>query len=321
MSQRQSRRDPFPRDLSHAVLLALLALVALWLQGCAQTKPIAAPPPWPLDDPAPVYEVEPPRPAATSNLSSNVSPNAASNATSNAAPDASPTTGLGGETAPPAPSTERLLALALQEWELWGRGRWDAASNLTERRLDVPRRQETEPYLHTRVLLYWIGVKGPDYPLQRTRFDDGSLKPWSAVFISWLMRNAGFGDRQFEASELHWHYIRAALDGSRPGLEARDAAITPPRPGDVICAPRDAQPDAPTGFAQWSTLPRALRSRIWTWHCDLVVQVDGGELGAIGGNVSESVSWTRAPLDAGGRLITTPDRAWTVLLRQKGAPP
>ena len=190
MSQRPPRRvyrhDPFPRDLSHAVLLALLALVALWLQGCAQTKPIAAPPPWPLDDPAPVYEVEPPRPAAMSNLSAN--------AASKATPDVSPTTGLGGETAPPAPSTERLLALALQEWELWGRGRWDAATNLTERRLDAPRRQETEPYLHTRVLLYWIGVKGPDYPLQRTRFDDGSLKPWSAVFISWLMRNAGFGE-------------------------------------------------------------------------------------------------------------------------------
>jgi hypothetical protein len=310
MSQRPPRRVfrhasfrqvPLPRDLSHAVLLVLVALVALWLQGCAQTKPLATPPPWPLEDPAPMYEVEPPHPST--------------------GPDASVTAGLGGETAPPAPSTERLLALALQEWELWGRGRWDASTNLTERRLDAPRRQEAEPYLHARVLLYWIGVKGPDYPLQRTRFDDGSLRPWSAVFISWLMRNAGFGDRQFEASELHWHYIRAALDGSRPGLEARDAAVTPPRPGDLICAPRDAQPDAPATFAQWSALPRALRGRIWTWHCDLVVQVDGGELGAIGGNVSESVSWTRTPLDAGGRLIATPDRAWTVVLRQKGALP
>ncbi|WP_431262472.1 DUF2272 domain-containing protein [Roseateles chitinivorans] len=309
MSQRPSRRlfhrNPFPRDLSHAALLVLLALVALWLQGCAQTKPLAAPPPWPLDDPAPVYEVEPQRPPA--------------------GPDAgltgAATAGLGGETAPPAPSTERLIALALQEWELWGGGRWDATTHLTERRLDIPRRQETEPYLHARVLLYWIGVKGPDYPLQRTRFDDGSLKPWSAVFISWLMRNAGFGDRQFEASELHWHYIRAALDGSRPGLEARDAAVTPPRAGDLICAPRDAQPDAPATFAQWTALPRAQRTRIWTWHCDLVVQVDGLELGAIGGNISESVSWTRAPLDAGGRLVPTPDRAWTVLLRQKGVPP
>jgi len=32
------------------------------------------------------------------------------------------------------------------------------------------------------------------------------------------------------------------------------------------------------------------------------------------------VSWTRAPLDNAGRLVPTPDRAWTVLLRQKGAP-
>jgi len=298
MSQRPSRRDvpgDVPRDLSHAVLLALLALIALWLQGCAQTKPAASP--WPVDEPAPLYEVEPQR--ATPN----------------------PGAGLGGDAAPDAPSTERLLALALQEWELWGRGRWDAATNVTERRRDEARGQEAEPYLHARVLLYWIGVKGPDYPLRRTRFDDGSLRPWSAIFISWLMRNAGYGDRQFEASELHWHYIRAALDGSRPGLEARDAAVTPPRPGDLICAPRDVQAEAPSGFAQWAALPRAQRGRIWTWHCDLVVQVDGTELGAIGGNISESVTWTRTPLDDAGRLIPTPERPWTVLLRQKGALP
>ena len=142
MSQRPRRRlfhrAPVHRDLSHVALLALLALVALWLQGCAQTQPLAAPPPWPLDDPAPVYEVEPPQPSAGPDASLN----------------AEPGVGLGGRIAPPAPTTERLLALALQEWELWGRGRWDAATRLTEHRLDTPRRQEAEPYLHARVLLY-----------------------------------------------------------------------------------------------------------------------------------------------------------------------
>jgi hypothetical protein len=135
-------------------------------------------------------------------------------------------------------------------------------------------------------------------------------------------RCAGFGERQFEAGELHWQYIRAALDnGARAGFEARDAALTVPRPGDVICAPRDATPEAPAGFVQWSALARPLRARPWPWHCDLVVQVDGSELGAIGGNVSDSVTWTRTPLDAAGRLVPTPERPWTIVLRHKGASP
>ena len=293
-----SRILRFPRLLDRPGIagLALRLLAALSisiLPGCAalQPSPVER---WPATDPAPIYAVEDIRPAP----------------------------GLGGEPAPDPASTERLLALALQEWQLWGRGRWDAATNLTERRLDEPRGLEAEPYLHARVLLYWLGVKGGDFPVQRTRHEDGSLRPWSAVFISWLMRGAGFGERQFEAAELHWQYIRAALDhGVRAGFEARDAAATAPRPGDLICAPRDATPDAPSGFAQWSALARPLRARAWPWHCDLVVQVDGAELGAIGGNVSDSVTWTRTPLDAAGRLVPTPERPWTVVLRQKGAPP
>ena len=197
-----SRILRFPRLLDRpgiaAVALRLLAaLLISLLPGCATPPPPAER--WPATDPAPVYAVEDLRPAP----------------------------GLGGETAPDPASTERLLALALQEWQLWGRGRWDAATNLTERRLDEPRGLEAEPYLHARVLLYWLGVKGGDFPVQRTRHEDGSLRPWSAVFISWLMRGAGFGERQFEAAELHWQYIRAALDhGVRAGFEARDAAAT-----------------------------------------------------------------------------------------------
>ncbi|TXD86214.1 hypothetical protein FUT87_14055, partial [Mitsuaria sp. TWR114] len=122
------------RGIAGLALRLLAALSISILPGCAALQPPPAER-WPATDPAPVYAVEDIRPAP----------------------------GLGGELAPDPASTERLLALALQEWQLWGRGRWDAATNLTERRLDEPRGLEAEPYLHARVLLYWLGVKGGDY--------------------------------------------------------------------------------------------------------------------------------------------------------------
>lgn len=232
-----------------------------------------------------------------------------------------PDTGLGGEPVSLPPLAERLRLLAVQEWQLWGRGRWHAGSGVTERLRAEPRRRESDAAFGTRVAHYWLAFKPREGGPGKLRYDDGSLLPWSAAFISWLMKSAGASERQFPPAELHWFYIRDALDGApRSGLEALDAATTPPHVGDVICAPRDAAADTPSGLAQWRALPRAQRSRRWAWHCDLVVDNAPGELGAIGGNVSDSVTWTRAPLREGGLLQPTTERPWTVVLRLGATP-
>jgi hypothetical protein len=224
--------------------------------------------------------------------------------------------GLGGDVVTMPPLPQRLRALALQEWQLWGQGRWDAARGVTERLQGTPRHVESEPAMAARVLAYWLAFKPRDFDPRKIRYDDGSALPWSAAFVSWLITSAGVAERQFEVNELHWGYIRAALEaGKRPGFEAHDAAIVAPAVGDVICAPRDAAADSPVGFAAWRNLARAQRGRRWAWHCDLVVEVGGTEAGAIGGNVSDSVSWTRAPLTAAGLLQSTAERPWTVILR------
>lgn len=134
--------------------------------------------------------------------------------------------------------------------------------------------------------------------------------PWSAVFISYLMKNAGFSREEFAFSDSHADYVRAALDASAAEAAGRDApqafracdvATTPPRAGDLLCATRDRS----AGINGFAALAAALAARPhgddFPMHCDLVVRSDEGgdaKIETIGGNVVQSVTLTRMTLNA-----------------------
>lgn len=236
---------------------------------------------------------------------------------------------LAGCTTPPAPKPEpaerarggrvvelpgpqqRLQLLARQEWALWGRGTLDAATETMAAASDGQRHEEHLPDFSTRVLLYWFFLRGSDFPAEGALHPDGSLQAWSAVFISYLMQAAGVSRDVFPPSIRHWDYIKRIHDWPSPiGFEARDAAIEPPRVGDLICAPRAWTAEIVTRFEQLASIDSA-----GTYHCDLVVSVEDGLLGAIGGNVRNSVTWTNVKLDAVGRVQPSPGRPWIVVLR------
>lgn len=230
---------------------------------------------------------------------------------------ASPGPAQGGQTVVlPAPR-QRLKAVALQEWAVWGRSRWQLQANTFERPAASAPGAEHQPDLTSRVLHYWYSFKnGRDFPAERSLYKDGSLLPWSAVFISYLMKTSGIPGELFPPSESHWNYIRAALESPSPrGFEALDAALQPPQDGDLICAPREADPARNKNFAQLQKMTRKERDQGWPYHCDLVVAVTDATVEALGGNVNESVVLTVAARDARGLLLPTADRPWTVVLR------
>ena len=108
--------------------------------------------------------------------------------------------------------------------------------------------------------------------------------PWSAVFVSWVMRTAGAGG-DFGYSRAHQNYIRAArrtrLDGnSSSPFWAYKATEVAPQVGDLVCAAR-----ANSG-ATYDNIGDA-RSR--ATHCDIVTEVQPGQLRVIGGNVNHNV--------------------------------
>ena len=219
--------------------------------------------------------------------------------------------GLGGRVVTVPPAKQRLRFLALQEWKLWGGGKWDAATNSVAWPAGSVVHHEDAPDYAARVLHYWYGYKEEGFKTEDALYPDGSLVPWSGAFISFLMKTAGIGPDRFPSSELHWDYIKAIHDApSRSGFEALDAAIEAPAVGDLICAPRGGTAEQVRSFAQLATS----ESR-GAYHCDVVVEIAGGTLGAIGGNVLDGVTWTSVRLLDGNRLQPTSERPWIVILR------
>jgi hypothetical protein len=161
--------------------------------------------------------------------------------------------------------------------------------------------------------------------------------PWSAAFISYLMKEAGFSGNEFVFSDTHADYVRAALEASAAEAAGRDAphafracdvAKTPPRAGDLLCATRAGSGGITTFGALAAAMASQPDSQAFAMHCDLVVRSDEGgdaKIETIGGNVVQSVTLTRMTLDANKvlshRYIGSPPssnlsrRPWVVLLQ------
>jgi hypothetical protein len=162
------------------------------------------------------------------------------------------------------------------------------------------------------VLVYWYGVSrapivGPA----------GELRPWSAAFVSWLARSAGYVPEEFPATVLHWDYIERFLR-PRPGdaFETRDPLRHAPKVGDLVCGARDGNVDAAaraSGYLPFASLRRG------AYHCDLVVAARPGELQTIGGNVSDVVALQRVPSASDGRLLPDPRRPWAAVVARRDA--
>jgi hypothetical protein len=120
--------------------------------------------------------------------------------------------------------------------------------------------------------------------------------PWSAVFISWVMRRGGVDPRQFVKSAAHRDYLKKIVAHENDPafkLKPRRPADYAPRPGDLICRGRGKDHD----IADFHDLPDDAEL-----HCDIVVATANGKLYSIGGNVRQSVSMSERLVDAAGRL-------------------
>jgi hypothetical protein len=193
---------------------------------------------------------------------------------------------------------ERLVLLATQEWTLFGEPivTYDAEGAPLVTFLG-PASHEVQPAMLSRVLMYWYAVSRS--PIVGA---DGELRPWSAAFIAWLARSAGYTRDEFPDTVRHWDYIgRFAARTTGAPFVARDPARYAPRIGDLVCNARGTAVE----FA--SLQPGA-------YHCDIVVAVDAGAIESIGGNVSDVVARSRLPVDRRGVLAPLPDRPWAAVL-------
>ena len=179
----------------------------------------------------------------------------------------------------------RAAEIAEAEWRFFGQQTYDLA-----RRRTHAGHTEAEPGYFERVGTFWLDGTS-------THGLDGrnTGHPWSAAFMSWVMRTAGAGAR-FRYSTQHSVYIS---QGIRDYVAKRDAAgywterlsDSAAAVGDIVCWAR--QPGIDYDH-------QALGD--YEGHADLVVDVQQDAVQVIGGNVGDSVTKRPLAVDDTGRL-------------------
>ena len=139
--------------------------------------------------------------------------------------------------------------------------------------------------------------------------------PWSAVFVSAIMKQAGFSSTEFSPGDSHADYVVAAREQF---LSAYEVVPTPTvaLPGDLICSMRNNSTFTPNDIGRIVDGARAQ-----PMHCDIVVRLDRSShtLEAIGGNVQQAVAKSVVELDNANRVTFTnnPNRRWILVMRAR----
>ncbi len=164
------------------------------------------------------------------------------------------------------------------------------------------------------VTAYWTGkhdANGSVFPVSQD-----SHYPWSAAFISYIMRIAGAGDR-FPYAPAHAVYINAAKAQADAGggplvVTAQRPDQYAPQAGDIICLGRGG-----SRALTYDELP----TTSFPGHCDFVIAADPGQLTVLGGNVDDSVTEKHIPITQAGMLsdpatgVVDTRYPWFVVLR------
>jgi hypothetical protein len=174
---------------------------------------------------------------------------------------------------------QRIVRLATQELARWNNGTI----------------KETDPRLRKTLQDYWKTGAGVNY--SEDQLGDPAFQndhPWSAAFISWVMKTAGAGNA-FKYSSAHAVYTRAAKDNRIANndnpIKAYRITELAPQVGDLVCKSRSGS------GATYDNIRPGMKT-----HCDIVTEVRPGRLVTVGGNVNNSVAQKTPRIDANGRI-------------------
>jgi len=134
--------------------------------------------------------------------------------------------------------------------------------------------------------------------------DDADV-PWSAAFISFCVRTAGYTKFKFAAAHSKYanQAIRRKLDNEAGPFWGFRTTEHKPQLGDMVCRRRQSG----------VTYDFAATHHSFKSHCDIVISIRDDHVSTIGGNVSNSVSTTTYRLNSRGFLDSDGGRVYAVL--------
>jgi hypothetical protein len=169
---------------------------------------------------------------------------------------------------PGRPEVEALLRAAIDEWLRFDKGRADEAA---------------DPY-YKYVREMWAAI-GEPYD-GRSHYPNGEEVPWSAAFISWVVRKGGSAYANFQFAASHSVFVNNAIKArltNRLDKPFWGYRITEKRPelGDIVQRNREGN-----SF----TYSYAENHSQYNSHSDIVVEVTPHIIRVVGGNVSDTVT-------------------------------
>jgi chitosanase len=190
----------------------------------------------------------------------------------------------------PTPASDfaaKTASVAIEQWTFFGEQRYNRNGSIIH-----SGHKEGEDGWWQRVGVYWAHIGRDDLDGRDHEW------PWSAAFISWVMRQAG-AEGRFTYSASHATYISKSIRDRNQGntnalywgfrLSERK-----PQVGDLVCWDRDREKVVDYDHQHGGD---------YKSHTDLVVAVGGDEIEVIGGNVGNSVTRRPVALNADGFLV------------------
>lgn len=181
---------------------------------------------------------------------------------------------------PLSQAKEKLLKIAVDEWIKFDRGTGE---------------EHLDPY-YKRVGDYWKSINN-------TTLDGRNRnQPWSAAFISFIMRAAGYTD--FKFYEGHWKYIcdaKAKRLANKPNAPFWLFKLNEHKPqlGDLVVFWRK-----PEGYSDSQLVKtyEGVNNTHFPSHTDVIVELKNDSVVTIGGNVDHSVDTKKLSLTNNGFL-------------------
>jgi hypothetical protein len=158
--------------------------------------------------------------------------------------------------------------IALEEYKFWDNGK----------RIESEPATPGVPGIPERLRAYWNAANAlprTDRPFWAT--------PWSAAFISYVLKQAGAG-LNFNYAAAHRVYVHWAIQNAQAKppihpVQAHPVLVVRPRVGDLVCSWRDSRP------MSYDTLRRmAAPPSEHPMHCDIVTEVEPNKIWVVGGN-------------------------------------
>jgi hypothetical protein len=162
--------------------------------------------------------------------------------------------------------------------------------------------RENQQPLARQIRRYWqqLGFKFP-----------GVTVPWSAVFVSWCVKQAGATARQFRFAAAHARFVHAAITNAKLGTGVflgREPGAYAPKVGDIL---QNNRGDNEFDFAF------AAKHKAYESHSAIVMEVgsdnQGRYLRTIGGNEGDTVGLREVRLNANG-LVLNPDGVYIAVI-------